>query len=549
MSIGTRILAIGCALATLVAASASGAVAETVTRYPVPGGPQDIALGPDGNLWVTQLDGRIARISPTGEVRAFTAGITAGSGPSGIAPGPDGNVWFAEAAGDAVARITPDGAVTEFPLGLATFAGGGPSQIVTGPDGNLWITYAFPDSVVRMTPDGTVTAFTAGITPGTRSPSATPAGIAAGPDGNLWFTESNGDRVARITTQGSVTEFPAPTPNASGGGVGPFGIAVGPDGNLWFTEYYTQRIGRITPAGVLTEFSTAVGDAGLGHSEPLTIAAGPDGAMWFGEQNGTIGRVTMAGVVTRFSYGLTSDGGFVPPGITADRAGNLWLTDPGHNQVLKVSLAGDDGAGDGGGGGLTTVIPDAPDDRAHAIPLKSLPNRFSGRIDRQGDEDWYSLRGTAIGKPRGVGRHFAVIDGGTDCPGATPLTIKEYNPEGRRIRTIKVPVSEEAGINIFPPQMPGTWLLDVKATASSCVGLQYSVELVGGGGNGGHATGSQLCQVRHGRVIAARREVRRLKRAVRRAPQAERPRYERYLATARRNLKRAKRREAKACKD
>ena len=51
--------------------------------------PDGIAAGPDGNLWFTEIDGnRIGRITPTGVVTEFSAGITAGAGPSASRPAP-----------------------------------------------------------------------------------------------------------------------------------------------------------------------------------------------------------------------------------------------------------------------------------------------------------------------------------------------------------------------------------------------------------------------------------------------------------------------------
>ena len=52
-----------------------------------------IAAGPDGNLWFAERgSARIARITSTGQVTEFSAGITPSSQPLGIVAGPDGNV-------------------------------------------------------------------------------------------------------------------------------------------------------------------------------------------------------------------------------------------------------------------------------------------------------------------------------------------------------------------------------------------------------------------------------------------------------------------------
>jgi streptogramin lyase len=296
-------------------ATAPGASAEpigTVTEFPAGNDsfPLKTAAGPDGNLWYTGAGagGGIGRITPTGTITEFSAGIT-GATVSGIAAGPDGNLWFTEGA-DRIGRITPTGTVTEFSAGIT--ARSIPADIAAGPDGNLWFTESEGNRIGRITPTGTVTEFSAGIT--ARS---YPIDIAAGPDGNLWFTEG-ANRIGRITPTGTVTEF-----TANGG---PMGIAAGPDGNLWFTEAGGNRIGRITPTGTITEFSAGI----TAGSYPFDIAAGPDGNLWFTEVSGSrIGRITPTGTVTEFSAGSTAES--QPAGIAVGADGSLWFAEgPGH---------------------------------------------------------------------------------------------------------------------------------------------------------------------------------------------------------------------------
>ncbi|HMF09702.1 MAG TPA: hypothetical protein VKJ00_11230 [Thermoanaerobaculia bacterium] len=60
----------------------------------------------DGNLWVTANDGvtpTIARITPSGQITEFPLDIA--SFPRGIAAGPDGNIYFAN--GYTVGKIVP----------------------------------------------------------------------------------------------------------------------------------------------------------------------------------------------------------------------------------------------------------------------------------------------------------------------------------------------------------------------------------------------------------------------------------------------------------
>ena len=174
--------------------------------------------------------------------------MSGGSYPGAIAAGADGNLWFTEHIGNRIGRITPRGAVTEFPVGPAT--GVGPGDIAAGPDGNLWFTGPASDGEPDRAhhPDRRRHRFSAGISARPSPPGSPPARTATSGSPS---TATN--RIGRITPAGVVTEFSAGiTGNISGA------ITAGPDGNLWFTESAgasgSDRIGRITPAGAVTEF-------------------------------------------------------------------------------------------------------------------------------------------------------------------------------------------------------------------------------------------------------------------------------------------------------
>lgn len=203
-----RVLAVvlvAAAAASLFAATTAAAVTITELSNTMTAGssPYKIVAGPDANMWYTDVDGaRIGRITPSGAVTEFPT-PTADSMPGGITAAPDGNLWFTELAGT-VGKITPAGVITETPMGDILLEGG----IAVGPDDNLWITgLLHPDedtyipAIVRMTLDGEATTFTAGL-----STDAVPAGITRGPDDNMWFTDASG-RIGRITPTGVVSEL------------------------------------------------------------------------------------------------------------------------------------------------------------------------------------------------------------------------------------------------------------------------------------------------------------------------------------------------------
>jgi streptogramin lyase len=309
--------------------------------------PANITLGPDGNVWFTSYcDGgncgafptycarsecgaTIGRITPQGVIQHFPIPFTY-SAPDNIATGPDGNLWFIQY--DQIRRITPAGALTDFGEKLD-----GSKSIVGGVDGNLWFTEE--GGIGRITPTGVITHFR----PTTGS--LDPANIAAGPDGNLWFTETNGAKVGRITPSGAIREFAMPGAQSgageenegAGSKTGYAALTTGPDGNLWYADPAQPYIGRITPAGVVTRFLLRAGDADI---NPLTrpagvtaITKGPDGNLWFlttGQSDSAappayLGKITPEGAITLIKFPAAR-----PIALTAGPDGAIWITEESH---------------------------------------------------------------------------------------------------------------------------------------------------------------------------------------------------------------------------
>lgn len=172
-------------------------------------GQSRIIPGPDGNLWFTELNGnKIGRMTTSGTLTEFTVPSSVEvpafpenyrtSHPSGIVVGPDGNLWFTEVSTDKIARITTAGTITEFDVPKGT----GPYWLAVGVDGNFWFTgqalFPIVGRVGRMTPTGSTTIFPLG------TGNEYPQHITSASDGNLYFAVQNGrlGRIAIPTTGG-----------------------------------------------------------------------------------------------------------------------------------------------------------------------------------------------------------------------------------------------------------------------------------------------------------------------------------------------------------
>jgi hypothetical protein len=151
------------------------ATSGTITNHPLPNpnrGPSDIALGGDGNLWITETGaGKIGRMTLSGTVSEYDP-PTPSSGPVAITPGADGALWFTETTPAAIGRVaTSDGSVSEFPAS----SGAAPEGIATGPDGNVWFTEFSGNQIARIT---TPPAAATGATGALQTDGATLAGVA-----------------------------------------------------------------------------------------------------------------------------------------------------------------------------------------------------------------------------------------------------------------------------------------------------------------------------------------------------------------------------------
>lgn len=255
----------------------TGTYLNTLT---VPGGSGftgALAAGSDGNLYLaSQDDNTIQRFDAASGLYlgVFTAdGL---NGPNGMAFGPDGNLYVGNLAGG-------NSFITRYDAGgvlIDTFvaAGSGPpgglfyaQGITFGPDSNLYVSDLGNASIAQF--NGTTGAYSEFVAAGNPpSPLSSPYGLVFGPDGNLYVADVITSTVHRYngTTGAYIDEFV----DAGGGLVQPVGLAFGPDGNLYVSDGQA-RVARFDGAtGAFVDDFVAVASGGL--SNPQYIAFSSD---------------------------------------------------------------------------------------------------------------------------------------------------------------------------------------------------------------------------------------------------------------------------------
>lgn len=279
--------------------SGDGGLATAAKLYD----PKGIAVNKDGILFIADydnhrirrvgLDGIITTIAGNGNSRSSGDGGPATAAelhfPSDIAVGPDGSLFIAETSGNRIRRIGPDGIITTV-AGNGGFGGpngdgglartalvAGPTGVSVTSDGTLFIAETGGNRIRRIGLDGIITTVAGNGNPGSSGDGGTaitpalppnpnppgilngPSSVAVGPDGSLFITELHGSKVRQVgfegiitTVTGNGTRVNSESESGDGGPAGaakvdsPKRVAMGPDGNLYIVEGH--RIRRITSA-------------------------------------------------------------------------------------------------------------------------------------------------------------------------------------------------------------------------------------------------------------------------------------------------------------
>jgi virginiamycin B lyase len=265
--------------------------------------PTAVAVAPDGTVWFTIEFSDAIGHWQHGNIERLPKG-SQNQEPIGLAVAPDGAAWYTDARARTIARMTPAGELTTFPLSTPIARLG---RLALAPDGAVWFAEASAYSITRLK-DGEFTRY------GIESVRGGPYGIAVDGDGVVWATLQGANSLLRLAPDGTMNELEIPTRGST-----PTDIAIAPEGAVWFLEFRTDKVGRYA-AEQFTEFSVP-GD----EKVALTgLAIAPDGAVWFGMlRTHSLGRL-YRGVVTTLRLPRPDAR---PYSVAVDATGNVWYAD------------------------------------------------------------------------------------------------------------------------------------------------------------------------------------------------------------------------------
>ncbi len=272
--------------------------------------PRDVAVAPDGSLFIASQGGHYVRRFSNGVVTGFagngTRGFKGDGGPAidaslneppGVAVARDGSVYIADADNNRVRKVDANGIITTVAGngnegfsgdgGLATQASlSNPSRVVVSGDSTLYIADAHNNRVRKVDANGIIT---------------TVAG-----NGNKGFSGDGG-----LATQASL-DYPS-------------GLEVGADGTLYVADSNNYVVRAVDANGIITKLAAA--------DFPTDIALASDGTMYIAEAR-NISRRATDGSLTKVMD--TSE--FSGVAVAAD--GSLYVADPGDNRIRRRDLDG-----------------------------------------------------------------------------------------------------------------------------------------------------------------------------------------------------------------
>ena len=280
---------------------------------------EGLAVGPDGSVYIAdRLTHQVKRVDPSGVITLFAGtGVAGGTGDGGlatearinsprdIAVGPDGSVYISEVNGHRVRKVSPSGVITTVAgTGTAGTTGDGgpatsarlnqPSGLAVAPDGTLYIADMTNHRIRAVSPAGIISTFagpSGAVATGlsgdggfrTTALFNVPNGLALAADGTLYIGDSANHRVRAVDPSGTVTTVAGSGSSAFSGDGGPAtaagmsnpaSVAIAPDGALWIATA-NGRVRRVAPDGTVSTVFGASGTASWGTALPASaVAAG-----------------------------------------------------------------------------------------------------------------------------------------------------------------------------------------------------------------------------------------------------------------------------------
>jgi sugar lactone lactonase YvrE/4-amino-4-deoxy-L-arabinose transferase-like glycosyltransferase len=276
--------------------------------------------------------------------------------PRDIALAPDGSLYVADTMNHRIQHLTTDGTVLQVWGSFADLAGGDapggtfyePWGVAVGPDGTVYVTDTWNHRVQRFSSEGEFIS-TWGFFGQGETPFALwgPRDIAIDANGQVFVADTGNKRVVIYDADGNyITQF---------GSVGfdpgqfdePVGIAVDKDGLVYIADTWNQRIQIMVPDGTGNYIPFLNWEVVAWYGQSLDnkpyIAVDTEGNLYTSDPEGyRILHFTRTGTFVDYfgDYGSGQNAFNLPTGLSVDSQGGIWVVDSANNRIMHFSIPG-----------------------------------------------------------------------------------------------------------------------------------------------------------------------------------------------------------------
>lgn len=254
--------------------------------------PYALTSNSTGTIFVAdQVDNRIRKISPEGEVSTVAGNVSSGykdgsavdarfDTPSGIAIDQQGNIYISDQNNHVIRRISPLGEVITFAGGQKIGATDGkgkeasfklPAGICIDAKGFIYVADRGNNLIRVISPDGLVSTLAGSGKVGFADGNANeakfnaPTGIAVDNLGFIYVADQVNNRIRKISPSGDVSTVAGNGNFSNDDGIGqqasfkyPSALVISPEGYLYVTDQLNNSIRKISTSGKVSTIKTSL---------------------------------------------------------------------------------------------------------------------------------------------------------------------------------------------------------------------------------------------------------------------------------------------------
>ena len=408
---------------------------------------------------------------------------------------------------------------------IATVAGGGPTGVsATSADSNLpyavtvdmnhnfYMAVPTQNRIYEVNSSGTLTVvagtglpgYTGDFGPASQASLFYPTGVAVDSSGNIYISDFGNLRIRKVDSTGTITTFAGDGECFDGDGTAvmhgvcyPWSIAVDSANNLYVADTYDLRVRKVDTTGNMTTIagtgvSGFTGDGGLATNATMTypygVAVDGTGNVYIADQlNYVVRQVNTSGIITTVAgtpgaSGYSGDGGPATKatlssvyGIAADSVGDLLIADYSNQRIREVA-----------GGTINTVAGDgqATFDGDGPATAHALNSPYGVAVDSGGnlyiaDTNNSRIRKVSLGVMSTIAGNGTFLFIGTGIPAIGASLSFPFN------------AAPDSSGNFYIADQANHLIR--KVDASGNITTVAGTGTCGFSGDGGQATGAQLC--------------------------------------------------------